>query len=230
MSSQVQALLMIRGGGPYVFVNKTNSASGSATCPALPLTTGNAIFVTANWFRSAPGSLGSCDAINDTAGNIYTALPSATNTDRSGCRIFYCLNANGNGSNVVTGTFSGGAIGTMINTVQMSGGYRIFQNSVNVSPAGTTQNPISSGLFNIQYATGTIISVASCTVNDANNCFWSTNVVGDANIIPITVAIAYSGYAAYNNYFNFGGGGGIDKVIFMDRQPDWHAMANAIFI
>lgn len=69
--------------------------------PAINLVTGNAVIVGVKMEAS-----GTINSVTDTAGNTYTGLTDATYTTDGHCRMFYCANATGNASNVVTGNFS----------------------------------------------------------------------------------------------------------------------------
>ena len=61
------------------------------------------------------------DSVTDTAGNTYTGLTAATYTTNGVERMFYCANATGNASNVVTGNFSASIAYRGITVWQVSG-------------------------------------------------------------------------------------------------------------
>jgi hypothetical protein len=101
-------------------VNTANAANygGSAStiaAPATSLTAGNLI-VTAT--RSNSGTL---NTVTDTASNTYTRIITFPTGSGTVMDIWYAKNVSGNGSNVVTSTFSGNVTGRAICTLQYSG-------------------------------------------------------------------------------------------------------------
>ena len=234
MTSQAQALLMWRP-APYVFVNKVQSAIGGTSCPAFSLTLGNAVIVTVNWYNGGSG-LGSCTAVNDTAGNVYFANPTASQPNRSACKIFTCLRAVGNAANVVTATFTGGAAGTTINVMQVTGGYRIQTLDIAKNYVENLIDPISTDPFQVRLSPdGLIVVVTSNTSNFAFDCTWNTNVnilQGTNTIQRLTVGPTYSGYAGYIIYTKYGDyvGAIASRFIEMTSQLDYHALSAVILI
>jgi len=90
----------------YVYVNDAYKYSGSSSVasfalPANSLTTGNNIFVFVSYYDTT-----TTVSLSDTAGNTYTGLTQIGPS--GGCigRWFYCFNATGNASNIVTVSFS----------------------------------------------------------------------------------------------------------------------------
>ncbi len=85
--------------GAWTYINSTRintNASGTRTLSATSLTAGNHIFV----FVGSSVTL-AASTISDTAGNTYTAVVTSSGNLLFG-KWYYCLNANGNASNVVT--------------------------------------------------------------------------------------------------------------------------------
>lgn len=81
----------------------TNTASGTTlAASAFALATGESVFV---WVRHETGS--TTVSVSDTAGNTYTALSAANTSNGAYGQWFYCLNATGHASNVVTVTWAG---------------------------------------------------------------------------------------------------------------------------
>lgn len=102
------------------FVNTTNTDNGSGTSvalPALSLTATNLIRVWVRWNNNV-----SCTSVTDTAGNTYTSageLQWSGNIRR--LQLWYCANATGNASNVVTANFSGSASLVYMRSTQWTG-------------------------------------------------------------------------------------------------------------
>lgn len=102
----------------YVSVATGNSDSNGTTAAtgAWSLTTGNHVFVYVRWEVNSGPTI----TLSDTAGNTYTALTQVW-ASQVGGQWFYCLNATGNASNVVTATFSSAAAYKAVRAITLSG-------------------------------------------------------------------------------------------------------------
>ncbi len=142
--------------GAWTYINSarndTPSASTTFTIPATSLTTGNHIFV----FVSYPISY-TC-TIADTAGNTYTPLEVGSGAAMSPYgRWYYCLNAIGNASNVITltQTSSGIAVNGALsmqfnktgNAAALDNSSSWFLTSTSTSITGIPVNTNMSGLL-----------------------------------------------------------------------------------
>jgi hypothetical protein len=90
-------------------------ASTTIASAATSLTTGNLIVVQVR-------VVGTVSTVTDTAGNTYVLAKSAPFSATSGTKFeaWYCLNATGHASNVVTVTFTGSVSSRGLNTAQYS--------------------------------------------------------------------------------------------------------------
>lgn len=90
------------------------ASGGSIATAATSLTTGNFIVVAV-----LGGNV--TFAVTDTAGNTYTSIARQVTAGGSALELFYCTNVTGNGSNIVTATYTPNTSSRVIGTVQYSG-------------------------------------------------------------------------------------------------------------
>lgn len=211
-------------------VNSTASfAAASVTsisATATSLTAGNLIVVVAR--------IGSADvwvsSITDTAGNVYNlAAMERGYASVTRMEMWYCQNALGNASNVVTANFSGSTSNNAIATVQYSG--IALTNALDVSSSiSTTSATVAVRAMTSTVANAVIVMAAEI---DATATTWTagsgfTTVVQDAShvvhledqivstiqsaITPTTTSsnsgTAKAGIAAFFHEPVSGGGGG----------------------
>lgn len=122
--------------------NLDTTSGTSLALPATSLTAGNHIFVYVRWENSS-----TTVSVSDTAGNTYTGL-TATNTS-DGCygRWFYCLNASGNASNVVTVAWSSARTFRWIGSLQFSCTTSPAYDT-ETSGSGASSTSVTSSAFN----------------------------------------------------------------------------------
>lgn len=133
------------GASGWAFVNSsvkyTNTSGTSLAMDASSLTSGNHIFLYVRY----EGSTTTVSA-SDTAGNTYTSLTETTATGLVIGRWFYCLSAAGNGSNVVTVSWSSARSFRWAATMQFSKTSASFDTEANGSATASTS--VTSSSFN----------------------------------------------------------------------------------
>ena len=143
-------------------INNTGAGLSTQSLPATSLTTGNLIIVgfrTSQFFAAAPTG-----TISDTAGNNYVLATSKTdgNTAWSAVYLYYCENAIGHASNVVTVTYSGGnSNNSGIFSAQYSGvALTGSKDTTNATNSGSTSSTsFTSGAFTTTQSDELIIAV-----------------------------------------------------------------------
>lgn len=184
----------------FAFVNSSATfAAGSSTTvasAATSLTTGNLIVAQVRH----PGTVSS---VADTAGNTYV-LADNTPTASFGTKfeVWYCLNATGNASNVVTVTFSASIANRGLITAQYSqttGAYLLAStNKLSTGGSGvsipvtsvTVTDGLALCLCNVE-ATGTTWTAGSgmttVTQDGSNVQYLADRIVSTLTTVPIAV-------------------------------------------
>lgn len=175
------------GDTPWVFINNqldvTTASGTSFSLPATSLTSGNHIFVFVRYESTTTST-----SVSDTAGNTYVGLTEVIANSQVLGRWFYCLNATGNASNVVTVTWGAARTYRWVGSMQFSKSGAAFD----VEASGTANSGLSvtSASFNTA-AAGLLLAARSVFNADASPTF------SDSMVNPFTLGTSNYGTGAY---------------------------------
>lgn len=170
----------------FTYVQQSNvSTTGTGTvfsAPAVTTTAGNHLFVHLMWSATAATTA----SVTDTAGNTYIPVSASMSSGGANSQWFYCLNALGHASNVITQTLSVGRAYRSVRVMEFSGTSPVFEQLVNAK--STTGTTLTSGAFNT--AAAGLVLVGQSNFNGETVGSFSANYTS----LPVTFSYSKEGY------------------------------------